>query len=246
MTKEVWDAQKPPIYGCITGIQIPKDRIEILPGIVLRRVYVDTFGTTTMAFAPPPTPKSPHPGPWAAVRGGFTFSGRVEVGLADSNACCGLKPLVAIWLVAAVLRLRTPTPIRLAVVANMPFDSIGENPREGQAVAFENSPHQIGSYSAENIEASEDQISWLRDTLPEASRLYHDERFSRAFSVSDQALWTPTAEMGTVLVWTAVEILFDLGTQRGKTKAICRALSEYVGESQADRDRAYQVIQDLY
>jgi hypothetical protein len=118
--------------------------------------------------------------------------------------------------------------------------------QEIQAVAFESAPHQIGSFTAKRIEATQDEFSWLRDTLPVAARLYHDERFFRAFSVYDQAQWTPTPEIGSVLVWTAIEILFDLASEREKTRAICKALSNYVGVDQSDRDRAYQVIQNLY
>ena len=246
MTNEAWDISTPPIYGCLTGIELPNDRIEILPGIALRRVYVDTLGATMMAFAPPQAPKSHHPAPWVAVRGGFNFEGRVEVELTNMNACDGLTPSVVVWLVAAVLRLRIPTPIRLAVIGNMPFDTMGERWQEVHAIAFESAPHQIGSFTTMLTEVSEDELSWLRDMLPVAARLYHDERFFRAFSVYDQAQWTPTPEMGTVLVWTAIEILFDLAGEREKTKAICRALSDFVAADKSDRDRAYQVIQDLY
>lgn len=246
MTENTWDTSIPPIYGCITGIELPRERVEILPGIALRRIYVDAFGTTMMAFAPPRTPKSHHPGPWAAVRGGFLFEGRVEVELKDMSACDGLTPAVAVWLVAAVLRLRIPTPIRLAVIGNVPFDTMGRHVEEMQAIAFESAPHQIGNFAAVRIEAGEREFAWLSDLLPVAARLYHDERFFRAFSVYDQAQWSPTREMGTVLVWTAIEILFDLGGERDKTKAICRALSDYVGADGPDRDRIYQVIQTLY
>lgn len=246
MTKEAWGTLTPPLYGCLTGIELPNDSFEILPGISLRRVYVDTFGATMMAFAPPPTAKSHHPGPWAAVQGGCNFESRVEVKVTNLNAFDGLSPSVVVWLVAAVLRLRVPTPIRLAVIGNMPFDRMGERPKEAHAVLFESAPHQIGAFAAAVTEASDDQLLWLRDTLPVAARLYHDERFFRAFSIYNQALWTPTPEMGAVLVWTAIEILFDLAGEREKTKAICRALSEYVAANQPDRDRAYQVIQELY
>jgi len=246
MIKEIWDTSKPPIYGCLTGIELPNARVEILPGIKLKRIYVDTIGTTMLAFAPPPTPKSPHPAPWAAVSGGLSFESRAEVELTNMNACDGLSPSVAVWLVAAVLRLRITTPIRLAVIGNMPVDMMGERSKEVQAIAFESAPNQFGLFTAERTEVTEDELSWLRDMLPVAARLYHDERFYRAFSVYDQAQWTPTPEMGTMLVWAAIEILFDLSGEREKTKAICRALSDCVGTDSSDRDRAYPVIRDLY
>jgi hypothetical protein len=246
MKAEAWKPTSIPLYGCVTGLELPEGRIEILQGITLRPVYVDTIGATMMAFAPPPTPQSHHPAPWAAVRGGFTFESRLEIAITDIGACDGLPPSVVAWLVAALLRLRVASPIRLAVIANMPFDQMGERSSEVEAVAFESAPQQIGAFTARRVEATESDLSWLREMLPVAARLYHDERFFRAFSIYDQALFSPTTEMGTVLVWTAIETLFDLGREREKTKAICRALSDYVGADRADRDRAYQVIQELY
>lgn len=246
MTKEKWNTSKLPIYGCLTGIELPSETFSILAGVSLRRVYVDTIGTTMMAFTAPPAAKAHHPGPIAAVRGGLTLEGRIEVRLTNKNACDGLAPSVVFWLVATVLRLRVPTPIRLAVIANMPFDQMGEHWREVQAVNFESAPQQIGAFTATHAKASEEQLLWLRDMLPVAVRLYHNDRFFRALSVYDQAQWAPTLEMGTVLVWTAVEILFDLSGARAKTKAICRALSGYIAEDQSDRDKVYQVIQNLY
>lgn len=246
MARPPWDASAPPIYGCLTGVEIPVDNLRILPGISLSRIFVDTFGANIMAFAPPPTPNSPHPGPWAAVQGGFTFESRVEVSINDLAACDGLSPTVAIWLVAAVLRLRVPAPIRLAVISNIPFEQIKERSGSAHAVAFESAPKQYGVFTAARSLVTEAEISWLRDTLPVAARLYHDERFFRAFSIFDQAQWSPTAETGAVLAWTSIEILFDLASEREKTKALCKALSEYVARDRPDRDRAYQTIQDLY
>ncbi|GEM_PF-2998834 len=241
-----WDAPKLPVYGCLTGITIREASIDLLPGIRLKRVYVDTFGVTMMAFAPPKPPDLAHPRPWAAVHGGFNFESRVEVELTDLNACEGLTPSVGIWLVAALLRLRVTTPIRLAVLGNIPFDKMGAHWKEAKAVALESAPHQIGIFTAPTAELTDIEVSWLRHVLPTAARLYRNERFFRAFSVFDQAQWTPTPEIGTVLVWTAIEILFDLASEREKTRAICKALSDYVGADESDRDRAYGVIRDLY
>ena len=57
-----------PLYGCLTGIELSVDRLEVVPGIVLRRVFVDMFGASMLAFAPPPARSSPHPASWVALR----------------------------------------------------------------------------------------------------------------------------------------------------------------------------------
>jgi hypothetical protein len=68
----------------------------------------------------------------------------------------------------------------------------------------------------------------------------------RAFSVFDEACWSPRLELGMILIWTGIETLFDLGSAQNKTKAICESLSAWVASSPQDRDRAYNVIRDLY
>jgi len=52
--------------------------------------------------------------------------------------------------------------------------------------------------------------------------------------------------MGSVLVGRAIEALFDLSAECDKTRANCRLLTAYVEHGQSDRDRAYQVIRDMY
>jgi hypothetical protein len=235
-----------PLYGCLTGIELPIDRLEVIPGIVLRRVFVDMFGASMLAFAPPPARSSPHPAPWVAVRGGYTFESRVEVAISDVSSLGGLSATVLAWLLAAVLRLQIETPVRMAVLGGMPFDEMGERWKEASPVAFEQAAQQIGAFRDHRVEATPDDLRWLSEMLPVAAHLYHDERFSRAISIYDQSQWSPTLEMGAVLVWSALETLFDLGGEREKTKAISRAVSDYVGADRPDRDRAYQVVQNLY
>jgi hypothetical protein len=82
--------------------------------------------------------------------------------------------------------------------------------------------------------------------LPVAARLYQDERFQRAFAIYDEALWAPRKELATILVWTALEILFEASGEQNKTRAISELASEWIGHNRADRDRAYNVIRELY
>jgi hypothetical protein len=104
------------------------EHLELVPGITLRRVFVDMFGASMLAFAPPQTKSAPHPAPWIAVRGGYSFESRVEVAISDTSSLSGLNATAVAWMIAAVLRLQTETPVRMAVLGGMPFHAIGQHP----------------------------------------------------------------------------------------------------------------------
>jgi len=235
-----------PLYGCLTGFELQIDSYELSLSLTLRRTYVDMFAAPMIAFAPPATPDTHHPGPLVAVRGGSSFQSRVELCVMDDGEIDGLSPSLTAWLVAALFRLRIEAPVRMAILGNMPFNEMGSHSREALAVAFESYTNHIGIFKGSSLQASTDDLAFVRDLLPTAAHLYHDDRFFRAFSVYDEASWSPTIELSTVLLWTAMEILFDLGSAQNKTKAISHALSEFVSSSPADRDKAYNTIRDLY
>jgi hypothetical protein len=52
--------------------------------------------------------------------------------------------------------------------------------------------------------------------------------------------------MSTMLIWTAIEILFDCSTERYKAKTISSALADFLGHDKPDRDRAFNIAVDLY
>jgi hypothetical protein len=238
---------KLPVYASLSGIELPRESFEVVRGIALRQTFVDTFSVPMMAFSPPSNLNTFHPGPWAAVRGGFAFQARAELAVEDLSTLKEISPTAAVWLTAAVLRLHFKHPVRVAILANMPFGQMAaSNAKDIKAVPFETASYRCGLSKEGLSKMSDEDLAWLADMVPVAARLYYDDRFYRAFSIYEQAQWSATLGIGMVLIWTAVETLFDLGTEKAKARAICRALSEYVSASRSDRDRAYQVIQDMY
>lgn len=235
-----------PLYGCLTGFELPNTSYELSRGLVLRETYVDTFSAPMMAFAPPTSPGAPHPGPWVAVRDGFSFKSRVQLCVMDDGRLHGLTASLTAWLVAALFRLRIEAPVRLPILGNMPFREMDSRAKDAIAIAFEGAIHQHGLFKGSCLKAFADDLDFVRDLLPSAARLYHDDRFFRAFSVYDEAAWSPTIELSTVLLWTALETLFDLSSVQHKAKAISGSLSEYVSSSPSERDKTYNAIRGLY
>lgn len=232
-----------PLYGCVTGFSLPVDLFQIAPGITLRRGVYEIFSAPMLAFTEAPK-GSPIPGPWVAIQGGHGFRARCELALEDLAALERFTPSRAAWLIAALLRLRIAAPVRIAVIANIPLAMLVNQPAF-RALPFEASPYQIGLFAAPRVDASHDDLTWIADTLPIAARLLSEDRFMRALTVFDESVWSSRVEQGTVFIWTAMEILFGVSGQLNKTKAICSALSSYIGADSQDRDKAYNEIRKL-
>ncbi len=244
MESSIPDKDALPLYGCITGVALPADHFTVASGITLRRGVFEIFSSPMLAFKEAP-PGSHTPPPWVAIHGGFGFKCRAELAIEDLSTLEGFSPSQAAWLIAALLRLRVDAPVRIAAVANVPLALLPEQ-KDAWALAFEASPYHIGLFRSLRVDVTTEDLEWLSEMLPIAARFYHEERFMRALSIFDESAWSGRVEMGTMLIWTAIEILFDISGEQHKAKAICSSLSEHVAHDAQDRDRAYNVIRELY
>lgn len=235
-----------PLYGCLAGFTLPVERYELAAGVGLERTFIDTFGTQMMAFAPPPEKGAPHPAPWAAVRTGFNFQGRIQVGLTDLSAFPGVRASNLLWMIAALSRLRIKAPVRVALVSNVPFQQLREIPNAGHATPFESALPHIGLFDGLQAQASSEDIEWLRISLPKLIALYENERFARAFSIFDESTWSPRPELAMILLWTSLEILCDLGASRQKTKDLSDKLSDWLASTREEKSLAYNLVQQMY
>ncbi|TLP42475.1 hypothetical protein FDK21_19645 [Cohaesibacter sp. CAU 1516] len=232
------------LSGCLTGIELPLDCYELNEGIEIRSSVFELFSHPMIAFSEAPK-GSPTPGPWAAVQGGFHSKCRAELIVTDSSPFNGIPLLEIAWLIAALFRLKVEAPIRLAVVADIP---LGELPNNDvfRGRMFEAHTVQIGCFRRERQLLSIADLHEVRELLPTLVQSMSDETFRRAFSIFDQSIWTGRIETATTLIWTALEILMGVSNERNKSKAIPSTIAECIGMDRSDRDRAFNVVKELY
>jgi Apea-like HEPN len=236
-----------PLYGCLTGFTLPVENFEIGPGLLLRKTFATTLSTRLVSVSVPPSP--PGSSFFSAIRDAgtthFTSEARVELAITKSVHPNFTSPRATAWLVASLLRLQLDTPVRMTVLANTPFNSMADC-SQAVAVAFEAEQEQWGNFPVGSVQVAIEELLRIRRCLPVAARLSQEERFLRAYSIYDDALWAPRKELAAVLLWTALEILFDASGEQNKTRALSGFVSKWIGYDRAERDRAYNVIRELY
>lgn len=129
-----------PLFGSVAGIALPTEQIYVARGVALRRGLFETFSTPMMAFA-----ESAHgghtPTPWVAVDGAYhSFHARAELALDNLTVFEGFAPSRAMWLIAALLRLRIEAPVRVTAVANVPLATLKER-TDIWPLSFEGAPY---------------------------------------------------------------------------------------------------------
>jgi hypothetical protein len=234
-----------PLFGVITGFEIPDDNIALSPGVMLKNQFADIFSTPVVAYAAPELGKH-HPAPWTSVEGGTFLRCRVEIKITTVDGLGGLSPTSLAWLIAALLRLHLDAPIRLAAVRNMSFTK--DNASEPSGRLFEAAPVQWGVFhpGQDFVLATDSDLAWLRRQLPRAIALWQEERFQRSFTIFDQSRWSATADACAMMLWTAMEILLETSALQDKGKLISQRLAAYVAADPAAKERARQVTRALY
>lgn len=234
------------LFACITSAAMRSEREDICEGVSLERVYVDAFGHTMTAYAPPPSAKAHHPSPWVPVLASTKFDCRVQIRVSSGKAQDEAAALNTAWLAATVLRCRLGAPIRIPFYSPVSFNELPTTSPAPQITPFEMGETHIGAFTTRVCDLEKEGIQWLKEMLPSATHLFSDLRFRRFLTLSDTAQWAHSPEAGCIMVWTALEVFFDLSDKQDKTKAISRCLSKYLASERSEYDKIFPLVRKQY
>ena len=183
--KAPFDLHTADLFGGITGFPLPVQRFELLPGLTLTRTYAHLIAPFIMAFSPPEKPRSPHPGPWAALReGGLKIL--VEIKLDSGVTPLGFDRLNTLWFVVALLRLRLALPLQMPVLADRALQEVPANVEAANLLPVELNLSQL--LTAPPRTPTEADLEWVRENIVAASDLMKVPAFNRALLTLDEAV----------------------------------------------------------
>lgn len=222
--RDAFDPRTDRLFGGISGVPVPAGDFCLGHGLTLRRTYAKLTAPLILAFAPPPTPSAPSPGPWAAV-GEKSLVVLAELEM-EGQATLGFDRINTLWFVVALLRLKLALPIAMPVLSDRPFHLVPYDADKANIFAVEVQFQQLLTASPDR-EPSRENFDWLRENLLAASELMTDSVFRRSFQTLDGAIQSPNAGAGIVSAWASLETLIRPGNTR-ITERICRSLAAYL------------------
>lgn len=230
------------LYGGISGLDV--GNFELLEGLSFEPVFAHVMAPYIVAFSRPETGK-PHPGPWKAASGGIGFDIKAQISLAENLRPTGFDRINTLWWILSLLRIHHPVGVRMPLISDTNFSAVQEAIDEPMFFPIEISP-KINIFEDHRIEkCSLKSLEWIKDNFVKGAAMMREERFSLSYRAIDQSSHVLSASASTLLIWSALECLFNVG--RGQiTHKICLAISTYIEEVPRDRDRLYKNIKRLY
>ena len=150
------------LYAGFSHVTYAGEPFDLGHGIVLRSTYAHLFAANMMAFARA-TAGKPHPAPWRAARGGFSYDIEIELAVpTGQNLPGGLGAEDAVWLIAALLRLAEYAYLMVPVISDVPLDAAAASKQEPLLEPFEIEPRILRAGDDEVSRLKVEDLSWVK------------------------------------------------------------------------------------
>jgi hypothetical protein len=233
------------LYGGVSGAQLPCDYFELEDGVYLKKIYAHFMNPALIAFARPEKGK-PHPAPWKSISGGRYFDIEFEIFISTTfKKTNWFDRINTIWWIAALLRLRCASSIRVPVVTDTSFADIVNNKIDPVIWPRDTEPSRI-SLGVGSANLSLGDLEWIkRYWISAGSIMNSNDNFNSAFRAFDNSTWNQNPAMGLILLWGGLERLF-CGNQQELSFRASASIASYLETRGRDRYELYKKIKKLY
>jgi len=236
----------PTLYAGLAHVTYGGEPFELGHGVVLRSAYAHLFAANMMAFARASEGR-PHPAPWRAARGGFSYDIEMELAVPTAKKLPGaLSSEDAVWLIAALLRLARYAYLMVPVLSDLPFDADATSKREPLLRPFEIEPRIIHPKDEEGARLEAEILLWVRSVWPRTAELIRKcTPLNMALRAADACTVRGRPASALLTAWGALEELFapSRAELRFRVSAHIAAYLEPVGPKRLEM---FKTVANLY
>ena len=221
------------LHAGLSDLEMGDDFLDLGEGVSLRKTYAHLMAPFIMAFNPA-FPGQPHPAPWKAGRGGFTFGIIVDLAIpAALEATYGGKVALAKTIVF-LLRIGVNPAARVPVLSNYPFADLAKIPdNEAALLAFE-IHYRHFSLAVDGGVANHGSAEWVKSRWQTTHKLIGENaEFALAVDAISTGQFVNSSALTLVSLWGALEALSSPSTTELKFRvsSLIAAFLEPFGNS---------------
>lgn len=237
---------QPTLYAGLSHVTYDGEPLDLGHGIILRSTYAHLFAANMVAFARATNGK-PHPAPWYAARGGFSYDVEAELAVPTSQELPGrLNAEDAVWLIAALLRLARYAYLMVPVISDVSFDAAPTSKQKPLLRPFEIEPRILHAGDDEVSCLQAEDLSWVKSVWPRTAELTRTcPPLSMALRAADACTVQGRRASALLTAWGALEVLFapSRAELRFRVSAHIAAYLEPVGPKRLE---LFKTVADLY
>lgn len=200
---------RPTLYAGLSHVTYAAEPFDLGHGVTLRAAYAHLFAANMMAFSRASEGK-PHPAPWRAARGGFSYDIEAELAVATGEKLPGgLSGEDTLWLIAALLRLAEYAYLMVPVISDTPFDAAATAEQEPLLRPFETEPRILRAGDEELSRLKVEDLSWVKTVWPRTAELMRTcPPLNTALRAADACTVRGRPASALLTAWGALEELF--------------------------------------
>lgn len=237
---------RPMLYAGLSHVTYDGEPFDLGHGITLRAAYAHLFAANMMAFARAPKGK-PHPAPWRAARGGFSYDIEIELAVPITDELPGgMSAEDVAWLIAALLRLAEYAYLMVPVLSDHPFDAAATSQQEPLLRPFEIEPRILKAGDDDLARLKAEDLEWVKSVWPRTAQMLRTHPpLNMALRAADACTVRGKPASALLTAWGALEELFAPSRAELRFR-VSANIAAYLEPAGSKRLELFKLVANLY